>query len=335
MSRSQRMSSGRSAAFSGIILAALALGFSGWARSVSRHSTLARSLELTETVRLSIPPGKRLVRLWVPRLPNDSFQTAELLEVDSPWPHQACADPDFGNPLLYFEPTVLKLGKVEIRLKYRLVRKEQSRPDPQEEPVSALFQKPRGLVAVDDEIRGIARETTRGLENPLEKARALYRYVLGHMSYDTSGKGWGRGDVVYACKVGKGNCTDFHSLFIALALAEGIPARFQMGYPLPEAAEGLVLKPYHCWAEFHVAGRGWIPVDISEAWKQPAKADYYFGNLDPNRVLVSTGREIRLPRRSGPALNYMIRPYAETDGKPFYGIEFERRYKDIKGGEKT
>ena len=335
MSRLQRMPSGRLAILSGIILAALALGFSAWARSTSRHASLARSLELTETVRLSIPPGKRSARLWVPRLPNDSFQTAELLEVDSPWPHQASVDPDFGNPLLYFEPVAIKPGKVEIRLRYRLTRKEQRGPDLEVGPVLSLFRKPRGLIVIDDEIRRIAEGTTRGLSDPLKKARALYRYVLGHMSYDMSGKGWGRGDVAYACNVGKGNCTDFHSLFIALALAEGIPARFQMGYPLPEAAEGPVLKPYHCWAEFHVAGRGWIAVDISEAWKQPAKADYYFGNLDPNRVLVSTGRDIRLPRRSGPALNYMIRPYAEADGKPFYDIEIERRYKDIKGGEKT
>ena len=335
MIRLRRIFHERLTGTSGIVLAVLVLGLAARARSNFQKSAPSRSLDLIETVRLSMPPGKRSIRLWVPRLPNDSFQTAELLEVDSPWPHQASVDPDFGNPLLYFEPAAVKPGKIEIRLKYRLTRKEQSRPDLQEEPVSALFQKSRGLVVIDDEVRRIAGETTRGLKDPLEKARALYRYVLGHMSYDTSGKGWGRGDVAYACKVGKGNCTDFHSLFIALALAEGIPARFQMGYPLPEAVEGPVLKPYHCWAEFHVAGRGWIAVDISEARKQPAKADYYFGNLDPNRVLVSTGRDIRLPRRSGPALNYMIRPYAETDGKPFYGIEIERRYKDIKGGEKT
>lgn len=335
MNRVRRILSGKLTGLSGIVLAVLAVGFLAWAWSSSRRSTLARSLELTETVRLSIPLGKRSARLWVPRLPNDSFQTAELLTVDSPWPHQVSADPDFSNSLLYFEPGAVKPGVVEIRLKYRLTRKEQNRPDPQGEPVSALFQKPRGLVVIDDEVRRRAQETTHGLKNPLEKARALYRYVLGHMSYDTSGKDWGRGDVVYACKVGKGNCTDFHSLFIALAMAENIPARFQMGYPLPEAAEGPILKPYHCWAEFHVAGRGWIAVDISEAWKQPARADYYFGNLDANRVLVSTGREIRLPRHNGPALNYMIRPYAEADGKPFYKIEFERSYKNIKGGEKT
>lgn len=330
-----RTLTGKAAAAGGVVLAALAVGLAACTRSESVRTPAARSLELTETVRLTLPPSKRSVRLWIPRTPSNSFQTAELLEIDSPWPHKEGVDADFGNRVLCFEAASVRPGQVEIRLKYRLVRREQGRSDPRGELVPSVFRDPRGLVVIDDEVRRIARETTRGLADPLEKARALYRYVLGHMSYDTSGQGWGRGDVVYSCKVGKGNCTDFHSLFMALALAEGIPARFQIGYPLPEAAEGPVLKPYHCWAEFHIAGKGWLPVDISEAWKKPAKADYYFGNLDPNRVLVSTGREIRLPGQRGPALNYMVKPYAEADGKPYRKIEFERRYKDIKGGEKT
>ncbi|MBI5624362.1 MAG: transglutaminase domain-containing protein [Elusimicrobia bacterium] len=317
-------------------LASLALGLKAWPGS-SRDSSKppsVRSLELIETVRLDVPPGRRSAALWIPRPANDSFQTAELLEVASPWPPQAMADPDFGNALLYFEADSPSPGAVDIRLRYRITRKEQGREDTREESVSPLFREPRGMIVIDSEVRRRGREAVRGLKDPLEKARALYRHVLSRMSYDTSGRGWGRGDVVYACKVGKGNCTDFHSLFIALALSQGIPARFQMGFPLPEEAQGAVLKPYHCWAEFHVAGRGWLPVDISEAWKHPATADYYFGRLDANRVLVSTGREIRLPRRNGPPLNFMVRPYAEEDGKPFYGIEFKRRYRDIRGGER-
>ncbi|OGS02927.1 MAG: hypothetical protein A3G41_01390, partial [Elusimicrobia bacterium RIFCSPLOWO2_12_FULL_59_9] len=296
-------------------LAALLLGFSACGGPGARLLPLSRSLELTETVRLSVPLGKKSLRLWIPRPPSDSFQTAELLEVDSPWPRQDDADPDFNNQILYFDSRSPDPGAAEIRIKYRITRTEQTQPDPRGEP--SLFQTPRGLVIVNDDIRRISAETARGLEGTTAKARALYHYVLGHVDYDTSGEGWGRGDVVYACRTGKGNCTDFHSLFIALALAQGIPARFQIGYPLPEAAEGTVLKPYHCWAEFFDAGRGWIPVDISEAWKRPAKADYYFGRLDPDRVLVSTGRDIRLPRRTGPALNYLVRPYAEADGKTF------------------
>ena len=37
------------------------------------------------------------------------------------------------------------------------------------------------------------------------------------MRYDKSGTGWGHGDVLYACDAKKGNCTAFHSLFIAMA----------------------------------------------------------------------------------------------------------------------
>ncbi|MBI4422172.1 MAG: transglutaminase domain-containing protein [Elusimicrobia bacterium] len=334
MSGIKRLSPGRVAGLSGVVALALALGLAAWTRPKPAESSALRTLELTEAVRLRLPPERRDARLWIPRLPSDPFQSAELLGVDSPWPHQEGADSEFKNPVLYFEAASSGSGKVEITLRYRVTRREQRGPEPQAEPVPSVFLRPRGLVVIDDEIRRIAREATRGLREPLEKARALYRAVLGRMRYDTTGEGWGRGDVAYACKVGKGNCTDFHSLFIALAMAEGIPARFKMGYPVPEAAEGPVLKPYHCWAEFHVAGRGWLPVDISEAWKHPAKADYYFGGLDPNRVLVSTGREILLPGQKGRALNYLVRPYAEIDGKPFYEIELERRYKEIKGGER-
>lgn len=294
-----------------------------------------RTLDIVETVRLRPPQGARSLRLWIPRLAQDAFQTAELVSVESPWPHRTIQDPDFANPLLYMEPDAADGKTAEIRLRYRVSRREQDRPL-REDEVSGLFLEERGLVVLDDEVRRIAGEVTQGLNAPLEKARALYNYVLSRMDYDTRGDGWGRGDVVYACKIGKGNCTDFHSLFIALARASAIPARFKIGYPLPEAPAGAVVKPYHCWAEFHVAGKGWLPVDISEAWKRPGKADYFFGRLDADRVLVSTGREIRLsPSQAGKPLNYLVRPYAEADGKPLYGVEIERSYKEIAQGDRT
>ena len=37
------------------------------------------------------------------------------------------------------------------------------------------------------------------------------------MRYIECGEGWGKGDAVYACDAGTGNCTDFHSYLIALA----------------------------------------------------------------------------------------------------------------------
>ena len=64
-----------------------------------------------------------------------------------------------------------------------------------------------------------------------EKARAIYDYVLSNMRYDKSGTGWGHGDTLYACSAKKGNCTDFHSLFISMARSQHIPARFEIGFP--------------------------------------------------------------------------------------------------------
>ena len=291
-----------------------------------------RTLEIVETVRVDIPAGVGKLRLWVPRLAEDAFQTAELLDVKAPWPHDATREPEFGNSLFYFDVHNPVVGEAKLEFKYRVHRREQDAPV--RDAVFIGYTQARGLVVIDDEVRRIARRATARVTGAREKARALYDYVLSRMDYDTTGSGWGRGDVVYACRVGKGNCTDFHSLFIALARAEGIPARFKMGYPLPKTAAGPIIKPYHCWAEFHIPEEGWLPVDISEAWKHPTRADDYFGRLDADRVLVSTGRELRLiPAQSGKPLNYFVRPYVEVDGKPLQAARVRRIYKDIGKGE--
>jgi hypothetical protein len=98
--------------------------------------------------------------------------------------------------------------------------------------------------------------------------------------------------VLYACDAKKGNCTDFHSLFIAMARSQGIPARFEIGFPLPADKQSSEIAGYHCWSDFYVDGKGWIPVDISEAWKHQEKRDYFFGAHDVNRVQFNTGRDL-------------------------------------------
>lgn len=288
-----------------------------------------RTIELAETLKVAVPHGTRELRLWIPKPPDGGPQAAELLEVDSPLPYEVTSEPEFGNQTVFFRARRPIGRTLEVRLKYRIVRKFEAAFPADKEPSSA-YRTPGGLLVVNDEIRGIAAKQTQGIVDPVEKGRALYRYVLKRMAYDKSGQGWGRGDSVYACRVGKGNCTDFHSLFMALALAGGIPVRFRMGLSLPGAPEGTV-SGYHCWAEFYAKG-SWIPVDVSEAWKNPRRAEYYFGHLDADRVLLSTGREIRLsPPQKGPRLNFFYRPVAEADGKPLYDIEFIRNYKNIGG----
>jgi transglutaminase-like putative cysteine protease len=143
-------------------------------------------------------------------------------------------------------------------------------------------------------------------------ARGIYDYVRAHMEYDKQTDGWGRGDTARACAVGKGNCSDYHSLFISIAQAKRIPARFHYGYSLKPGGE----VGAHCWASFHT-DEGWVPVDISEADKDPSRSDYFFGTLSENRVLVSTGRDLTLapPQHAAP-LNFLIDAYVEVDGQP-------------------
>ncbi|MBI5594672.1 MAG: transglutaminase domain-containing protein [Elusimicrobia bacterium] len=285
----------------------------------------SRTVEVTETVRVPVEKAGTRVRLWLPKPPSDAGQTVDLLEVKAPWSHRVTRDAEFGNETFFFEGRAGAAGDAAVSVRYRVTRRSLEAPLPG--PAAERDRRPRGREVVDAEVRDIAQRATLGLEDPLAKGRALYRAVLARMAYDKSAEGWGEGDSARACRVGKGNCTDFHALFMALAHAAGLPARFRMGYSLPAAASGSLGGGYHCWAEFHAGAAGWVPVDISEAWKDPGRRDFYFGRLDPDRVMVSTGRELELsPRQKGAPLNFLSRPYAELDGEPHKGLLFERRY---------
>ncbi len=45
------------------------------------------------------------------------------------------------------------------------------------------------------------------------------------------------------------------------------------------------------------SGKGWIPVDSSEAWKNPDKRDYFFGAHDVHRIMFTVGHNILLTPR--------------------------------------
>ena len=162
------------------------------------------------------------------------------------------------------------------------------------------------------------------------KGRALYEYVLANMRYDKSGTGWGHGDTLYACSAKQGNCTDFHSLFISMARSQGIPARFEIGFPLPTDKHSGDIAGYHCWADFHTKDHGWVPVDISEAWKHPEQREFFFGHWDDNRMQFSVGRDVTLsPKQDGEPLNYFVYPYVELDRREYANVSTHFSFEDI------
>jgi transglutaminase-like putative cysteine protease len=317
------------------------------AEAPGEFSPPSRTFDLTYQVSLKdIPAGARRVRIWIPRAVTDANQMVVLKKVDGPIHLRETKEVPFGNHMLYGEVLRPQPASAEFTLEYEVTRKEYSRGDfatlkkagnqSAETPKNLpQFLQPDRLVPINGRIKELADENTRGMQGTVEKAHALYDFVFHTVRYDKSGTGWGRGDSLWVCDAKHGNCTDFHSLFISLARAEGIPARFEIGFPIPTGKEGAV-PGYHCWAEFFVNGLGWVPVDISEAWKDPSKHDYFFGSLDANRVQFSAGRDLTLkPKQDGGILNYFIYPYVEVDGKPFESVGRKFSYRDltVQGGD--
>lgn len=314
------------------------LSFCGLVSAYGQTARESRTFDFTYDVTLKgIPPNARQARIWIPVASTNPHQTVRILKISSSVPVRMTHGATYGNRMLYARMLPPYSPESEFKVVYRVTRKAYSEgdyqslrrynQDPQPNPgLMARYLEPDRLVPTTGTIARIAYATTRGKQGEIDRAYALYNYVFHHMRYDKSGTGWGRGDALWACDAKHGNCTDFHSLFIALARAAKIPAGFDIGFPLPANAESGNIPGYHCWARFYVDGLGWVPVDISEAWLSPSKYDFYFGSLEANRVEFSTGRDLLLaPRQTGPPVNYFVYPYIEVDGKPFSG-PIEKRF---------
>ena len=289
----------------------------------------------------NIPDGARVVRVWVPVAQSDQHQTVKVVNIKAPAPTQITEEPEYGNKVLYVEIKNPPSGRVEFTLEYEVTRLEYSRGDyaqlerKDSKPgvIAASMNRyvqPDALVPIDGKIKALAVEVTGSQTGTVAKAKAAYSYLFTTMRYDKTGTGWGRGDAIWACDAKHGNCTDFHSPFIGVMRADGIPARFDIGFPVPENKAQGDIAGYHCWAEFYAPKVGWVPVDISEAWKAKEKRDYFFGTVDANRVQFSTGRDITLvPKQDGPPLNYFAYPYVEVDGKPDDAIEKQFSFEEV------
>lgn len=214
--------------------------------------------------------------------------------------------------------------------------------------------KPSSQSVIDDDVVRMARAAVGDDKNPISASRKLYDAVLDHVEYhvkdpkpdsEKTMKSSGTGSSRYTYEKCTGNCTDFHSLYAALSRASGIPTRAVYGSFFKGPLNGVDRdQSYHCWIEFHAPGVGWIPLDVAVAdvfvssfaanehsrpranltvadgydGPDAGLVEYYFGNLEPRRVVWHRGRDLVMsdPAQAGPPLPWNATGYGEIDGKP-------------------
>ncbi len=174
-------------------------------------------------------------------------------------------------------------------------------------------------------------ESMAGSDDPAKVSRAIYDWVVDNVEYKKIGSGWGNGDTFWACNERYGNCTDFHALLISLARSENIPARFEIGFPVPDSRDAGSIAGYHCWVQVYLPDIGWFPIDASEAFKHPENKEYFYGTHPQDRIHFSTGRDLRLGLgHRDKALNYFVYPHVEVAGKLYDGpIDSHFSYQNV------
>lgn len=325
----------------------IAVATGGWAvwqqtglpsQAVAEVAPGSRSVQLSYSLTVrDLSAHAERVEAWIPLPREQKFQTLDGFSLVEDYPAVVVEDEAFGNRFLKLDLSAAtgsaSGSPVTATVEAAVTRRGYSAWNGSTAPVIGSrpldrYLQPNALVPIDGFIADEARRVVGDAGKPLEKARRLYDHVVETLSYSKIGEGWGRGDATYACDVRSGNCTDFHSLFIAEARAVGVPARFAIGFPLPAEDSAGTVPGYHCWSEFWLEDYGWVPVDASEAHKRPEMHEFFFGGLDANRVEFTIGRDLDLPGAAVADLNYVVYPHVEVDGEIHEAVETEFSFRD-------
>ena len=306
-----------SVAVLGVVASATRVGAEGMPAAAE-----ARTFSFTYSVTVPKPAaGAKHLDAWVPTPLEDQLQTVADLTVKATVDgkdvkFEQTKDAEYGNSMVHVG---LDAPTADLVISWTATITRSADEGQGTGAMNARFTQPDNLVPLDGKAATIAKELGADKKDAAaaDRAKKIYDEVLSTMQYDKKVEGYGRGDFNRACEIGKGNCTDFHAKFTGIARAGGIPVRFTMGIPLSTEAKGTA-GGYHCWAHWS-DGKSWNPVDISEAQKiaakDAAKAEWFFGHLDPDRLALTVGRDLTLsPKQAGKPLLFFAYPYVEVDG---------------------
>jgi transglutaminase-like putative cysteine protease len=302
-----------------------------------------KTYETTTRVEVMKPVG--VTRVWLPTpLTQDTPYQRTLGNtwradggVVAQW-----IDPAYATGVVWaeFPAGVRPVLELTSRFATRDVAVDLARPGhaPAESPATlARFTAATELLPTDGVVKSTSDEIVKGAKSDLDKARAIYEWVVENGYRDPKTRGCGVGDVRFMLenKALGGKCADLNALFVALARAQKIPARDVYGVRVAPSALGYaslgkgggdVTKAQHCRAEFYLASHGWVPADPADVRKvileegggkaptDPmvlAARKRLFGSWEMNWVALNYGHDLTLPRSRG-KIGFLMYPQAET-----------------------
>jgi len=329
-------------AFAGLTLTKPELSF---AQQMNPSSDGWRTFEVTTRAEVLKPAGE--TKIWLPAalIQNTAFQKTIS--------NQSSSD---GGKVRIDESKPLSLGIVvatfpggvkpiltltsQVALKnysVDLSKPGPARPLPAAE--SQYFLQSHKNIPTDGIVKTTATEITKGATTDVEKARAIYEWIVDNTFRDPKVRGCGRGDIRVLLETGYlgGKCADLNALYVGLARAAGLPARdvygirvakSELGYKSLGASSEKVTKAQHCRAEVYLAQFGWVPVDPADVRKvvleeppgnRPLNDEMVtsarkrlFGSWEMNWMAYNFGQDVALPGFNGAAIPFFMYPQAQT-----------------------
>ena len=203
------------------------------------------------------------------------------------------------------------------------------------------FLQPTTLLPTDGIVRSTALGITANAKTDVDKARAIYEWIVENTHRESTVRGCGVGDIRFMLESKDlgGKCADLNALYVGLARAAGLPARdvygiriakSELGYKSLGASSEVITKSQHCRAEVHLGSYGWTPVDPADVRKvvleEPpgnlamtddkvtAARKRLFGSWEMNWMAYNTAHDVALPGSAGKPLPFLMYPQAETGG---------------------
>jgi transglutaminase-like putative cysteine protease len=292
-----------------------------------------REFEITYRVKLATEHTP--ARLWLP-VPQDALDYQRVIDLS--WRSPAAVSVQWEGesraPVVaatWLDPGILR----EIEITARVQTRDRSGfyADASHDEL-ARYLRPTPSSPTDGIVLKKAIEIVGARTEPLDKAQAIYDWIVDNTFRRAETRGCGLGNIGFMLETGDmgGKCADINSLFVGLARAVDLPARDFFGVRVADSRvtkslgkSGDITKAQHCRAEVFIAGKGWFPVDPADVRKvvleeqAPVDSDKVkalrkrlFGNWEMNWVGFNYARDFKLQGQEGAPLGFLMYPYAET-----------------------